>query len=93
MSRKNRRRIEEQLRFIEERLSNAKEYLARNVNVEGSSWLHMDDWRGKSGHPSWVKNHMIPAWKRLRARKERALETIDERTKDKKLARRRCGTC
>jgi hypothetical protein len=54
------RKIEQQLARIEERLANAEEYLARNVNVEGKSFLHFDDWCGKSGHPLWMKNVMIP---------------------------------
>ncbi|MBO0698811.1 MAG: hypothetical protein J2P46_10485 [Zavarzinella sp.] len=91
MAEQKRRSIQEQLRSIEQRLQNAEEYAAENVNVEGSSWLHMDDWRGKSGHPSWIKNQMIPAVKRVRAKKEKALETIDDRAKGKKLAKRRSG--
>jgi len=34
---------------------------AKNVNVKGfPSWLKLSDWKGKSGHPLWMKNHMIP---------------------------------
>ena len=89
MARTKGRKIEEQLQHIEERLSNAEEYVERNVNVEGSSWLHLGDWRGKSGHPSWMRNHMIPSMKKLRARKEKALENIYNKAKDKELAGRR----
>jgi hypothetical protein len=85
------RKIEEQLELIEKRLANADEYVAKNVNVEGSSWLHLDDWRGKSGHPSWMRNFMIPALKRYRARKERALARINDEAKDKNISRRRQG--
>jgi hypothetical protein len=67
----------------------AEEYVARNVNVEGSPWLHLDDWKGKSGHPLWMKNYMIPATKKARARKEKALEKISRKIKGKGLSRRR----
>jgi hypothetical protein len=89
MSQTKRERIEEQLRFIDERLSNAEGYVAKNVNIQGSSWLHFDDWRGKSGHPLWMKRFMIPALMKHRARTEKALETLDHRARDKRLARRR----
>jgi hypothetical protein len=82
-------KIEERLEQFDERLAAAEEYLARGVNVESSSWLHMDDWKGRSGHPLWVKNYMIPATKRARARKERALEAIGRKSKDKGLKQRR----
>ena len=84
-----RRKIEEQLEMIDNRLAAAEDYVARNVNVEGSSWLHLDDWKGRSGHPLWVKNYMIPATKRARARKEKALEGISRKSKDKALKQRR----
>jgi hypothetical protein len=83
------RKIEEQLEMIEKRLADAEEYIAQNVNVEGSSWLHLDDWKGKSGHPLWMKNFMIPATKKARARKEKALERIRRENRDKSLKRRR----
>src|SRR5437773_593408 len=92
MSQAKRKRIREQLQFIEERLLNAEEYVARNVNVEGSSWLHFGDWRGNSGHPLWMKNFMIPTMMKLRARKEKALDTIDDRAKGKGLVRPRRRT-
>jgi hypothetical protein len=89
MARKTRQRLQEQLRSIEERLANAAEYVERGINVEGSTWLHLDDWRGNSGHPSWMKNHMIPTTMKLRAEMERALDTIDNKAREKGLARRR----
>src|SRR5262249_17467347 len=91
MAQKKRHQIQEQLQNIEERLRNAEDYVAQNVNVEGSSWLHFDDWRGKSGHPSWMRNFMIPTMMKHRARKEKALENIDKKAKDTELARRRRG--
>ena len=83
------RKIEQQLEAVEKRLANAEAYIAQNVNVEGSSFLHFDDWKGRSGHPLWMKNFMIPATKRGRARKEKALERIRMENKNKRLKRRR----
>jgi len=59
------------------------------VNIEGSSFLHFDDWRGRSGHPSWVRNFMIPATIRGRARKEKALKSIENKAEDKRLTKRK----
>ena len=84
-----RRKIHEQLTAIEKTLSNAEEYVQKGINVEGSSWLHLDDWRGRSGHPSWMRNFMIPTMMKHRARKEKALEAVDNRAKDKELTRLR----
>jgi hypothetical protein len=84
-----RQKIEEQLAMIEARLANAHEYVARNVNVEGSAWLHLDDWRGKSGHPLWMRNYMIPTLMRNRTKAEKILRDIDNKTKDKRLTRRK----
>src|SRR5438309_11950720 len=82
------RTIKEQLALIEKRLAAAEAYIAKNVNVEGSSFLHLHDWEGKSGHPLWMKNFMIPATKRARARKEKALERIIAKEKEKKSQKR-----
>ncbi len=81
--------IEEELKLIETRLANAREYVAQNINVEGSPWLHLDDWRGKSGHPLWMSNSMMPTLMKRRARKERALRNIDSKTKEKSLSLRK----
>ena len=89
MNEKKRQRIEEQLGMIEKRLVNAQEYVAQNVNVEGTSWLHFADWRGKSGHPSWMRNFMVPTMMKCRAKKERALKTMDDKVKDKNLTKRK----
>jgi hypothetical protein len=86
---KKRRKIEEDLKKINERLANAEDYVTRDENIEGSSWLHSDDWDGKSGHPLWMKNHMIPTTKKIRARMERALENINKRSKGKQLKQRK----
>src|SRR5262245_3609754 len=88
MDERKRQKIEEQLEEIEKRLANAEEYVARNVNVEGLSWLHFGDWWGKSGHPSWMRNFMIPTMMKHRARKEKALKNLDTKAKDKNLTRR-----
>jgi hypothetical protein len=89
MTEKKRQSIEEQLEVIEKCLANAEEYLAKNVNVEGSSWLHFDDWRGKSGHPLWMKNFMIPIMIKGRAKKEKALRNLNQKAKDKYLTTRK----
>jgi hypothetical protein len=83
------RRIEEQLAMIEKRLADAEGYVAQGVNVEGSSWPHYGDWNGKSGHPLWMKNFMIPATKRARAKKVMALDRIRRNDKAKRLKQRR----
>lgn len=86
---KKRKRIEEQLDMIEKHLANAEAYAARGVNVEGSPFLHLDDWRGQSGHPSWMRNVMIPATIKRREKKEKALERIEDKAKARNLARLR----
>ena len=86
---KKNQKIAEQLESIDRRLANAEEYLAKGVNVEGSSFFHVGDWEGRSGHPLWMRNVMIPAWMRQRARKEKALENIDTKAKDKNLTKRK----
>jgi hypothetical protein len=83
------RKIHEQLKKIDDRLRNAEAYVARNQNVESSSFLHSKDWEGKSGHPLWMKNFMVPATKRARARKEKALERIIAKERAKKSPRRK----
>lgn len=81
--------IEEQLEMIEKRLAAAETYVAKGVNVEGAAFLHFDDWRGNSGHPLWMQNFMIPARKRGRAKKEKALETIMNKEREKRIKQRR----
>jgi hypothetical protein len=89
MKRRKRQRIEKALQKIEEHLANAEAYLARNVNVEGNSFLHLDDWQGRSGHPLWTRNKMIPTLVQDRGGKERALDAIDKKAKDKQRRARR----
>jgi hypothetical protein len=84
-----RRKIEEKLAAIESRLENAAVYIEAGVNVEGTSFLHFDDWQGKSGHPSWMKNFMVPTMRKHRARMEKSVETISAREHDKELTRRK----
>jgi hypothetical protein len=74
--------------MIDKHLAKAEEYIARNVNVKSSSWLHLEDWKGKSGHPLWMKNHMVPSTKKARAKMEKALERITKKEKDKKSKKR-----
>ena len=83
------RKIREQLKEIEERLKNAEVYIVRGQNVESASFLHLSDWQGRSGHPLWMKNFMIPATKRTRSRKEKALERIIAKGKEKSDQKRR----
>ena len=86
------KRIEQTLARLEENLANAEQYVLRNVNVEGRSFLHFGDWRGNSGHPLWMKNHMIPRTKMGRARMQRALRRIENEAKDRDISiRRRAG--
>ncbi len=80
--------IEEQ-EHLRKRLKNARTYLEKGEHVEGSAWLHMDDWRGRSGHPKWIANWMILNIKKVIADKEKGLERIATRTNKKKLAARR----
>ncbi len=75
--------------MIDKRLANAAAYLAKDINVEGRAFLHFDDWRGNSGHPLWMKNFMIPATKRGRARLEKALDRITNQQREKRIQRRR----
>lgn len=89
MNQRKRQTIAEQLEAIERHLADAEEYVALNVNVEGTAFLHFDDWRGKSGHPLWVKNFMMPSTLKRRARKEQALKKIDDKAKDMILSRRK----
>jgi hypothetical protein len=79
------RLIEDQLEKIDGRLENARQYVATNVNVRGRSQLHFDDWRGRSGHPLWMTNVMIPRTLNRRANKEKALRDIENKAKDKNV--------
>ncbi len=93
MTERTMRQIEALLEIIDKRLVNAEEYLAQNVNVEGTSFLHFKDWEGKSGHPLWMRNHMIPTTARHRSKKEKALRKIADKVKDKDVSKfRRCAS-
>ena len=81
--------IPERLKKGEQYLRNAEAYVARNVNVESTSFCHFADWKGKSGHPLWMKNYAIPAMKRALARFEKRLDRIAARQKDKRSQKRR----
>jgi hypothetical protein len=80
--------IPERLKKVEGSLQKAEQYVARNVNVESTSFCHFADWKGKSGHPLWMKNHAIPTMKRALARFEKRLDQIAAREKDRRLQRR-----
>jgi hypothetical protein len=83
------RQIKEQIKMLDRHLLAAERYVAKNVDVWGLSWLHLGDWKGKSGHPLWMKNHMIPATKRFSVKKERALKKIATKAKEKRQTERR----
>ena len=85
----NEQKIKEQIEKLERHLVTAGHYVARNVNVRGFDWLHLSDWKGKSGHPLWMKNHMIPSTKRKMTERESAIEKISTKTKEKQLQDRR----
>jgi hypothetical protein len=89
MKLKKKQKIEERLEMIEQRLANAHGYVAQNVNVEGKSRFHFDDWLGKSGHPLWMWNYMIPTLMKTRAKLEKVLRIIGNKAKDKKLTKRK----
>lgn len=88
-ARKRRRPIEEHLTNVEAWLANAEAYVAKNVNIKGKSRFYTGDWKGQSGHPSWMRNVMIPAWTRHRAKQERTLEAIAKRAKARELRQRK----
>lgn len=85
-----RRKIKDRLNSLERDLANAKAYLERGVNVEGFAWLHTDDWQGKSGHPLWIENHMIRALKRRRVKEENALQTLNNKRRERLKDHGRC---
>jgi hypothetical protein len=87
MNENKKKKIEAELKLIERRLANAEEYLSRNVNIEGTAFLHLDDWQGKSGHPLWMRNLMVPTMMKYRSRKEKVLTKIGDKAKDKSLSR------
>lgn len=78
-----RQKIKKQIEYVETDLANAEAYVERNVNVDSLAWLHLGDWKGKSGHPLWMKNFMIPTLKRWKAKKERTLQTLDNKRRER----------
>jgi hypothetical protein len=88
MSQKKQQQIKERLEMIEKILVDAHEYVSKNINIESVPsiyLLHFGDWKGKSGHPLWMKNFMIPELMKRRNKLEKALETLSGRAKGKKL--------
>lgn len=84
-----RRRIEERLESVDKQLANAEAYIQKGVNVRSASSLHLEDWTGGSGHPLWMKNHMVPQTKKTRAKLEAKLERIATKEKDRRSHKRR----
>jgi hypothetical protein len=82
------RPIEKRLEAIDKALADAEAYLEKGVNVR-SSGLHLQDWKGRSGHPLWMKNHMVPRTKKAQAKLEAALERVVAREHDRGSRRRR----
>ena len=83
------RRIEERLELLDKRLANAEAYIEKGVNVRNDSWLHLEDWTGRSGHPLWMKNHMVPRTRKARAKLEATLDRIAAKEKDRRSHKRR----
>ena len=83
-----RRKLQDRIEAIDKHLANAEAYIARNSNVESSSPLHLEDWRGNSGHPAWMKNHMVPTTQKARAKMEKAQERIATKAKKRKSKKR-----
>jgi hypothetical protein len=86
---KKRRRIEERLESMDRDLANAEAYIERGANVRSSSPLHLEDWAGQSGHPLWMKNHMVPQTKKAQVKQEKVLDRIEAREHNRKSAKRR----
>lgn len=85
----NRESIEKRIANLEKQMENAENYLKTGENIEGLDWLHLDDWAGHSGHPKWVKNHMIPSIKKRIAEQEKLIKKIESNNKEKKITVRR----
>ena len=75
--------IEYRIKCCQKAIDNAEKYLAKGENIEGSGFLHLDDWVGHSGHPKWVKNVLIPRLKKRIAAAEKTIEKISQKEKEK----------
>jgi hypothetical protein len=83
------RKTEQLIEAIDRDLAAAELYLSRGINSESNDWLHLSDWRGKSGHPLWMKNVMVPGLEKSRAKAERRFETYERKCADIRLGSRR----
>jgi hypothetical protein len=83
------KQIENKISRLQKVLERAEKYVERGINVEGSHPLHLGDWSGNSGHPEWMKNHMIPATKRMIAEQEKVLKRLRAEGKDRHITERR----
>lgn len=80
------KKIEKKIERLEKNLEDSKSYVKKGENIYGD-WS--TDWKGKSGHPSWVKNivikckeYSIKAWHRV-------IDDLEKKEKDKQLSQRR----
>lgn len=74
--------VEGRIKRWQKQLDNAEKYLAEGKNIEGRAWLHLDDWTGKSGHPDWVRNFLIPRIKKEIGKCEEVIERISQKEKE-----------
>ncbi len=81
--------IEKRIESKEKRIENAERYLEKGINIEGVAAFHLDDWKGHSGHPKWVRNKMIPFLKQSIKRQEKLIDQLENKEKDRKITERR----
>lgn len=73
----------------EQALENAKKYLEKGINIEGTGFVHLDDWNGNSGHPKWVKNKLIPSLEKAINLGEKRKAKRKDIEKDRAITERR----
>jgi hypothetical protein len=84
------RKIRRKIDTLETELAAGARYALRGVNRRAGPCVQ--DWKGNTGHPLWMRNHMIPVKRRVRAQLDRALDTIATKERGRRLrARRRAG--
>lgn len=80
--------IKERVKSLKKSLDNAIAYLERGQNIEGEGFVHLCDWKGNSGHPKWVKNHMMPTIEKKIIHDERIIKILEAKDKSKALQNR-----